>query len=135
MSRNQKFALIGCGSILGTFILVVVLAVVIGMAADRATPPERDAEETEQRRLGAHCLTFGHHAGLMAAVQRHLNDPGSLEPYETRVGPAVPDSAGVLGHAIVMEFGARNAFGGMVRHTARGWVNNETCDATLEWVR
>ncbi len=135
MSRNRRFALVGCGTIVAIFVLVVVLAVVVGMAADWGTKPERDAQAAEEKRQGLHCLTFGHHAGLMALVQQQLKDPDSLELDATRIGPAMPDSNGILGHSIVMEFRARNSFGGMVRNTARGWVDHETCAATLEWIR
>lgn len=34
-------------------------------------------------------------------------------------------------HTIAMDFGARNAFGGMVRSIAIGFVDNKTCDAAL----
>jgi hypothetical protein len=30
-----------------------------------------------------------------------------------------------------MTFGAGNAFGGMVRHTAIGWIDHDSCEATL----
>ena len=34
-------------------------------------------------------------------------------------------------HVIRLEFTAKNAFGGRVRHTAAGYVDNKTCEATL----
>ena len=130
---RRKFALIGCGPIVVISILVVVLAVI----ADRETKPEREAEQAEERRQGFHCLSAwdGNHDGLEMLVKDNLNDPNSMETYETRITPVVTDSNGQRGHAVVMEFGARNAFGGMVRNTARGWIDHDTCAATLEWIR
>ena len=127
----RKFVWIGVGSIFVFLVLVIVLAVV----AQPEGGSQRDEAQAEERRLGLHCIPLRHHPELMALVQAQLKDPNSMEVHETRIGPAAPGSDGVLGHAIVMEFGARNAFGGMVRHTARGWVDHETCTATLEWVR
>ncbi len=50
-----------------------------------------------------------------------------METHETRIWPV--NSLGR--HEVVMDFGARNSFGGMVRRTATGWVDNETCEAEL----
>lgn len=141
MSRDRKFALFGCGTIVGIFVLVLVLAVVVGLAADKETAPEREAtrstEDAANRRQGFHCLSAwdGNHDGLERLVKGELNDPDSMVTHETRIAPVVTNNSGQQGHAIIMEFGARNAFGGMVRHEARGWVDHETCAATLEWVR
>ena len=65
--------------------------------------------------------------GLEALVRDQLKDPSSMEAHETRIWPV--NSLGR--HEVVMDFGARNSFGGMVRHTATGWVDNETCEAEL----
>ena len=51
-----------------------------------------------------------------------------MTTYETRISP-VNTATGK--HTILMDYGARNSFGGMVRGTARGTVDNETCEATL----
>ena len=59
-------------------------------------------------------------------MRDHLNDPGSMDTYETRI---TPNRNGK--HVIRMEFGAKNAFGAMIRHTAIGEVDNATCDAVL----
>ena len=86
------------------------------------------AERAEYERKGFHCLDAwdGNHNGLEALVRDVLNDPGSMETYETRVSP-VEDGE----HSIIMEFGARNVFGGMVRQTAFGTYDHKTCEAVL----
>ena len=93
---------------------------------------EPDVSE-EDRRFGFHCLDpwDGNHNGFERLVKPYLNDPSSMETHSTRMGAL---GTRPNGHSIVMEFGARNAFGGMVRHNAIGSVDNETCEATLESV-
>jgi hypothetical protein len=90
---------------------------------------EDKATKVEERRQGFHCLSDwdGNHDGLEALVRTQLNDPSSMETYNTGIGQVVNGQ-----HRIEMEFGARNAFGGMVRGVALGWVDHETCEATLD---
>lgn len=83
---------------------------------------------TEDQRQGFHCLSAwdGNHDGLEALIRGQLNDPGSMDTISTLIGP-VKDGR----HVIRLEFTAKNAFGGRVRHTAAGYVDNKTCEATL----
>lgn len=67
---------------------------------------------------------------LNRAVKRHLNDPGSLEVLDTKIGP---NQSGQ--HLITMDFTAKNAFGGRVRMRAVGQLNHKTGGVTLEYVR
>ena len=60
-------------------------------------------------------------------IRARLNDPGSMETYNTVISQVVNGR-----HRIKMEFGAVNAFGGMIRNVALGWVPSETCKGTLE---
>ena len=50
-----------------------------------------------------------------------------METHETRIAPAGVDGQ----HFVQLTFGARNAFGGMVRAVAVGTADSETCNATL----
>ena len=89
------------------------------------------AEETaEAKRYGFQCLSEwdGNHDGFEELVRDALNDPDSMETDETRMSTI---NEGTGKHTIIMTFRARNAFGGMVRHTATGWVDPETCEAEL----
>ena len=135
----SKIGIVIGGSVGGLFVLFFAFAMVAVTQADKETRSERQAERTaekaQERQQGFHCLTAGHHPGLMALVQQQLKDPGSLELHDTRIAPVVTTAAGDRGHGIVMEFGARNSFGGMARNTARGWIDHDTCTATLEWIR
>lgn len=114
---------------------VVVFVVLIGIFAlipteeDVAVPEQPSPEELEAKRKGFHCLSDwdGNHSGLEALVEDNLNDPGSMETLETRIAPV--DDEGL--HWVSMEFTAKNAFGGRVRHIATGWVGNATCTAVL----
>ena len=116
---------------LGVLLLVIVIAAVAGggNGDGGGGTAELSAEEVEEKRKGFHCLSEwdGNHDGLEALVREHLNDPGSMETHGTRIAPV--DAEG--DHLIIMDFGSRNAFGGMIRSEAVGVVNNETCEATL----
>ena len=105
-----------------------VVAITCAVAEDDS--PQREAEKAEERRKGFHCLSplTGHHRDFERLVKDSLNDPDSMKSHETRIGP-VNEATGV--HVIVMEFGARNAFGGMLRRTATGLVSSDTCEPTL----
>ncbi len=96
-------------------------------AAARAT---EEAEDAEYRLKGFHCLDEwdGHHRGLERLVKDQLHDPGSMEIYRTRIGRLNEIDQR---HVVFMEFGATNAFGGMVRNTAHALVDHNTCEATL----
>ena len=89
----------------------------------------KSGETADDRRKGFHCLSTwdGNHDGLERLVKAQLKDPDSMTTHETTVSPRNSDGR----HRIVMDFGARNSFNGMVRNTATGWVDNKTCEATL----
>jgi hypothetical protein len=91
--------------------------------------PEQEAAKAEEVHKGFHCLSAwdGNHDGLEGLVRPQLNDPGSMETHETRIWPVGDGNR----HRIIMTFGAGNAFGGMVRHTAIGWIDHDSCEATL----
>ena len=64
---------------------------------------------------------------MNALIKEYLNDPDSMKVHSTRIAPV--DDAGL--HHVFVEFSAANAFGGMVRNTAIGMIDNETCEAVL----
>ena len=86
-------------------------------------------EEIEERHKGFHCLSSwdGNHGGMTELIKARLNDPDSMETREPRITPV--NNAGQ--HRIIVNFTARNAFGGVVRSRAFGLVDNETCEATI----
>ena len=91
----------------------------------------------EEKAEGKHCRTRIH--DFKEAIKEQLNDPDSFKDYSDtlRIGPAYPlgpgagEHAGKLVHNVEMEFGARNAMGGMVRSTAYGFLSNENCQAGI----
>ena len=95
-----------------------------------ATPASRPASKTEieEQRKGFHCLSKwdGNHDGMERLIRAELNDPGSMETHSTKIAP-VQDGI----HAVVVDFSAKNAYGGMVRQEAQGFVDHDTCEATL----
>lgn len=89
----------------------------------------REAKAAEDRRKGFHCLSGwdGSHPKFKREVVDRLRDPDSFEHIETRVTP-VNDGK----HTIVMEYRAKNGFGGMVVGAAAGsYANNDCDDVTL----
>lgn len=132
---GRKDPHIGPGSyVLGTVALLVIIVIVgaaIGLfdqetpeeAAERAVKEaeeaaEKAAKEAEEKKYGLHCLSRwdGSHVEFKALVKRHMNDPDSFEHVETKVSSVNASGR----HVIIMQFRGRNAFGGMVKNTAKG---------------
>lgn len=115
-----------CG-VWGSLVLLAVSIVACGPSEEEKAAME--ATKVAEKRAGFHCLSAwdGNHDQFEVIVKANLNDPDSMKTYETRITPANDQGQ----HTILMDFGARNAFGGMVRSQAVGWVDNETCEATL----
>ena len=128
----MKKAIFWTAGIVSGLCIVLIIAIIVGVSIDEQSTENkstRAAEKAEDKRKGFHCLSAwdGHHDGFEALVKANLKDPSSMETHGTKITP-VND----LGqHTIIMDFGARNSFGGMVRQEATGWVANETCEATL----
>ena len=119
-----------CGALLGLIVIfVVVMQVLPESESAKADRLEREVQQEADRHQGFHCLSAwdGNHAGLDRLVRDQLNDPGSMDTHTTRISPA--DANG--DHFIIIDFSAKNAFGGRVRYEARGFVDSETCKARL----
>jgi hypothetical protein len=86
------------------------------------------AKAKENQRRGFDCLSAwdGSNASLVQQVKDQLRVPDSFEHIETRITPEVNGK-----HNIMMEYRAKNGFGGMNVATAVGTVDHQTCDATL----
>ena len=130
-----------CRSSFQGWVVIVILIVVLGAITGMCRGSCRDFSErqtmraasAEDWRKGSHCLSNwdGNHAGLEALVWKRLSDPGSMEIHSTRIMPV--DVSG--NHAIIIDFSAKNAFGGRVRNEAVGKVEQATCNATLKFIR
>ena len=110
----------------------VLIILILGLAIVFVACGSSSEETAEEHRKGFHCLDpwDGNHNGLEALIRDQLNDPGSMETHSTRITPV--SAAGT--HTVLMDFSAANAFGGMVRNTAYGWVDHETCEAELDYI-
>lgn len=67
----------------------------------------------------------GNHDGFEALIRDVLNDPGSMETHGTYYDASDSISDGEI--LIRLNYGARNAFGGMVRSDAIGIMDVDTC--------
>ena len=88
-----------------------------------ATTTRRPAATTTARTLSAKevfedCVSAwdGNHDGLEALIRAQLNDPGSMETHGTYYNPSDSLTDGHI--TIRLDYGARNALGGMVRTNA-----------------
>ena len=123
-----KKAVIGVGA--GAGLIIVLLIILVAVSGDDIAEDNEEYRQTkEEKQKGFHCLSAwdGNHDSFEELVKAKLKDPNSMETYETRISPVNAQGK----HTILMDYGARNSFGGMVRGTARGTVDNETCEATL----
>lgn len=68
----------------------------------------------------------GNHEGFEALIRDVLNDPGSMETHGTYYNASDSIADGEI--TIRLDYGARNAFGGMVRSDALGVMDIETCE-------
>ena len=86
---------------------------------------ETSATAVEDRRKGFHCLSSwdGSHRELADAVKVSLRDPRSFEHSETRITPVDADG----NHTLMMEYRARNGFGGMNVGQVAATVKNSDC--------
>ena len=91
--------------------------------------PKPTPTMTDEEKYGWHCLSAwdGNHDGLEALIRNHLTDPGM----ETISTSTTPVNVNTEQHLIYMDFTAKNAFGGRVRHRASGSFDPNTCEATL----
>lgn len=107
---------------LGAFILFLVLAAGSGNSNEQT--PEQKAED---RQKGFHCLSAwdGSHREVVRRVERRLRDPDSFEHIETKI---TPNQNGK--HRLIMEYRARNGFGGMTVGTAVATIANSDCSVS-----
>lgn len=87
------------------------------------------AKKAEERRAGFHCLSAwdGSHRAVVAYVKERLREPSSFEHISTRITP-VNDKGE---HTLVMEYRARNGFGGMNVGSILATIRNSDCSATV----
>ena len=113
-------------------VLAIVTVVALGLVACTETSTNQGSgtsDNNEDKRKGFHCLSpwDGNHDGLEALIREEIRDPNSMETIETRITPVNANG----NHTVSLTFRSRNGFGGMVRSTAFGTVDNDTCKATL----
>lgn len=120
-----------------TIFVAILILVVIGWFAgqinDEDSSPVQTAKEAaeaaEKKRKGFHCLSAwdGSHRGVKRYTEERMRDPDSFEHIETRITPV--NAAGE--HALVMQYRARNGFGGMNVNVASATIRNSDCRATI----
>ena len=127
MAKKQEPGLFGSIVLIGFFGFLLYSC--FGEGEDDPPSRQSTAELAEEKRKGFHCLSAwdGSHRDFMNEVKRRMRDPDSFEHISTRVTPR--SDAGT--HTVLMEYRARNGFGGMNVGTAMGTYKNSTCEHTV----
>lgn len=125
------------GGVLGAAVLFTPIILLLSWCSSSSTKSEADyakeaAAMADARRNGEHCLSGwdGSHPRVVEAVKRTLRDPASFEHVETRVLPV--DSTGK--NSLMMQFRAKNGFGGVNVGMAKATVDNSTCSVSIEQI-
>lgn len=144
--KKRNWAKVGCLGIIGVMAAIIALGA-IGNALDpegaerraaeaKKLEAERSAAEAskaaaereaaaDKQRSGFHCLSSwdGSHRELVNALKKTLRDPDSFEHIETRITPV--NDKGF--HVLMMNYRARNGFGGMNIGKLAATVKNSDC--------
>lgn len=94
-------------------------------ATSAPTPDYAAIEEAEKRNAGFHCLSAwdGSHRELVNALKNTLREPDSFEHIDTRITPVSDEGY----HVLMMNYRARNGFGGMNVGRLAATVKNSDC--------
>ena len=97
--------------------------------ADARIAAAKAKEVAEEKRKGFHCLSDwdGSHTAVVRATKKQLRDPKSFDHSKTMVWPVSVDGK----HQFVMQYRAKNGFGGLTMGVVKGEYSNETCQATI----
>jgi hypothetical protein len=132
-AADQFFAKVGCAGIVivALFGVPLTLTTCSRWRAESKTEAAKEAKEkaakaADDRQQGLHCLLpyLGYSTKFVDAVKQRLRDPDSFEHDKTMIAPAGPDGS----HPIIMEYRAKNGFGGMNRSIAVGKLDHGTCE-------
>jgi hypothetical protein len=99
------------------------------LAADAAAAAlaeaARAAAEVADREAGRHCLSISglEVQSVVNAVKASLREPDSFEMISTSMSPLTENGR----HVVLMDYRARNGFGGMNVATARAVIINADC--------
>ena len=109
------------------FCAVLLLVLLITNCAPSSTGAEAS-------RSGADCIgPDGSIPALSKQIQQKLNDPNSLEVHGTRVMKTTSSNSPALKEfeLVLIDYGARNSFGGMVRNEALGVLIPRICTGII----
>jgi hypothetical protein len=112
--------------------ITTVVVSVIGCGESEEVKAQKAAQalaaKAEEKRKGFHCLSGwdGTHRGTEKYVLAGLRDPDSYQHIETRITPVKNGK-----HTLVMQYRAKNGFGGYVPGTVVVEVNNKDCSGTV----
>jgi uncharacterized protein (DUF736 family) len=124
-------------------IMAVAVGIGIGLVSNlmftddnQVTKQSKDGVEAstvkvkaDDNRKGFHCLSGwdGSHRATVNYVKKNLRDPESYQHIETRITPVDKDG----NHTLVMQYRAKNGFGGYVPGSVLVTVKNSDCSGTV----
>ena len=87
-------------------------------------------QKAEEKRKGFHCLSSwdGSHRAVANWTKKQLREPKSFKHINTLVWPV--DTQG--NHQLVMQYKAKNGFGGMTSGVVKAFYSNSDCGATIK---
>jgi hypothetical protein len=85
--------------------------------------------KVEDKRKGFHCLSSwdGSHRATVTYVKENLRDPDSYQHIKTSITPVDKDG----NHLLIMQYRAKNGFGGYANGSVMVIVKNEDCSGKL----
>ena len=127
--KKVKFLIAGA---IGVIFLASCVETKEEKAKKEAAAKQREIElaqkKEDDKRKGFHCLSGwdGTHRGVESYVKERLRDPDSYQHKETRITPVKNGK-----HMLVMEYRAKNGFGGYAFGGIIATIDNQSCKATI----
>jgi len=121
---------IGVGSALLLFVLIDTPVETVSQEEITKEKLLVEKEAEEEVRKGFHCLSDwnGSHSAVVKFTKEQLRDPKSFEHDKTLVWPVSSDGT----HQLVMQYRAKNGFGGMTAGVVKAFYSNSDCKATIK---
>jgi hypothetical protein len=112
-------------------ILIVSMIVMLftGCGQSEEQKAKIAAEKAADKQKGFHCLSGwnGTHPVVEGWLKNGLRDPDSYQHISTKIGPVDKSNK----HSMIMEYRAKNGFGGYTPGIVVATVDHESCKATI----
>jgi hypothetical protein len=120
-------------ALISVAVIAVSVAYLGGCTESKEEKAQSDAQtvakKAEDKRKGFHCLSGwdGSHRATVNYVKENLRDPDSYQHIKTSITPVDKDG----NHMLIMQYRAKNGFGGYATGSVMAIVQNENCAGKL----